>query len=169
MFYVYSNLPPANLVPGDVIGFDLGVPNDFIPAFAAISMATSDQDYTGTYTQVVGDVAATSLGDTIIDNFEVQWTLTSSYSFPGGTLIIRFQNGGFAAQSTGFSTDGSCDQVHVYGSSDDASGLVICWSFANFFVEIFYRDHGEPTQLSAKILWIVPPSANFMFIILSQA
>jgi hypothetical protein len=121
-YFQYSNLPSFSLSPGDILAFDLGNVNDYNPAFATISMATPSQDATGSYTMVVPDSAANSRGDTIIGNFDLRFTITNSYSFPGGTLIIRFQNGGSAAAATGFSSDTSCDGVNVAGSSGDLSG-----------------------------------------------
>lgn len=122
MFFQYSNLPAATILPGDILGFDLGSPNDYVPAYASIAFATPTEDSAGTYTIVVPDSAASSAGDTIYDNFEVKFTITNQYNFPGGNLIIRFQNGGIAASNTGYSSDSSCSQVHVYGSYGDASG-----------------------------------------------
>jgi hypothetical protein len=122
LFFTYANLPAVSLVPGDILAFDLGAANDYTPAFASIAMATPSQDSAGLYTTIVPDSAANSKGDTIIGNFDLRFTITSSYSFTGGTLIIRFQNGGSAATTTGFFSDSSCDQVHVAGSSGDLSG-----------------------------------------------
>lgn len=124
MFFQYSNLPAATINPGDVLGFDLGAPNDFVPAYASIAFATPTQDSSGSYTTVVTDSAATSAGDTIYDNYEVRFTITNQYIFPGGNLIIRFQSGGNAAISTGFATDSYCNGVNVYGSATDSSGYV---------------------------------------------
>jgi hypothetical protein len=122
LFYEYSNLPPFALVSGDILGFDLGNINDYTPAFASISFATLTEDSTGAYTAIVGDSAASSRGDSVTGNFETRFVISAPYSFPGGTLVIRFQNGGTAAASTGFSTDTTCDPVQVYGMSTDASG-----------------------------------------------
>ena len=122
MFFQYSNLPATTINPGDIIGFDLGAPNDYIPAFASIALATPSQDTTGTYTTIVTDSAGSGYGDTILNNFDLQFTITNQYIFPGGNLIIRFQNGGNAAASTGFAGDTTCTQVDVVASSSDTSG-----------------------------------------------
>lgn len=122
MYFQYSNLPAVTIVAGDILAFDLGDINDYTPAFASIAVATPSQDSAGTYTTIVPDSAASSRGDTIVGNFETRFTITGQYSFPGGTLIIRFQNGGTNAAATGFASDSTCDQVHVYGSNGDASG-----------------------------------------------
>lgn len=121
-FFQYKNLPAVTINPGDVLAFDLGNVNDYIPAFASIALATPAQDTAGTYTTIVTDSAGSGYGDTIIDNFDLRFTITNQYIFPGGNLIIRFQNGGNAAASTGYSLDASCTGVVVGGSSGDSTG-----------------------------------------------
>jgi hypothetical protein len=121
-YFRYANLPSFSLVSGDILAFDVNSPNEYTPAFASIAMATTSEDTAGTYTTIVGDSAASGKGDTIVGNFDLRFTITAPYSFPGGSLIIRFQNGGSTATSTGFSSDASCSSSLVYGTSTDASG-----------------------------------------------
>jgi hypothetical protein len=121
-FYSYANLPAFTLEAGDLIAFDLGLANEFTPAFASIALATPSEDAAGTYTSIVVESAASSKGDTIIGNFEVRFTISAPYIFAGGALILRFQNGGSAAVATGFSSDTTCSQVLVSSDLSDASG-----------------------------------------------
>jgi hypothetical protein len=121
-FYRYANLPAFNLEAGDVIAFDLGLANEFTPAFASIALATPSEDAAGTYTSIVVDSAASSKGDTIIGNFEVRFTISAPYIFAGGALIMRFQNGGVAASASGFSGDTTCSQVLIGADATDTSG-----------------------------------------------
>jgi hypothetical protein len=119
IFFCYSNLPSFTIASGDFLAFDLYSANDYTPAFASIAMATS----TEVYTTIVGDSAANSKGDSIAGNFELQFKITAPFSFAGGTLIIRFQNGGSAAASTGFSSDTTISNGYpVLGKPTDASG-----------------------------------------------
>jgi hypothetical protein len=122
LFFQYSNIPNFTVTSGNILAFDFALPNDYLPAFASIALATPTEDTIGNYTAIIINSAASSLGDTIIGNFEVRFTITQQYSFPGGTLIMRFENGGSAANETGFSSDSSCTQVLIYGSSEDTSG-----------------------------------------------
>jgi hypothetical protein len=121
-FYRYTNIPASTLKMGDILAFDLGRANEFIPAFASIAVATPSEDSIGSYTSIVGDSAASSKGDTIIGNFELNFTISAPYSFPGGALIMRFQNGGLAATSSGYSGDTSCTPNLVGGDASDSSG-----------------------------------------------
>lgn len=119
MMFVYANLPAANICPGDTLAFDLGATNEFPPSFASIAFSPTT---TESYTTVVGDVAASSAGNTIIGDYETQFTINTMYSFDGGGLIIRFQNGGTVGASNGFNSDTSCNQVGVMAETPDASG-----------------------------------------------
>jgi hypothetical protein len=122
VFFRYANLPSFSLVSGDILAFDLSAANEYTPAFASIAMATPTQDTAGTYTTIVGDSAASGKGDTIVGNFDLRFTITAPYSFPGGSLIIRFQHGGSAAASTGFTSDTTNSYNLVYGRNTDTSG-----------------------------------------------
>jgi hypothetical protein len=121
-FYRYANLPAFNLEAGDVIAFDLGLANEFTPAFASIALATPSEDAAGTYTSIVYPSAGGSKGDTTIGNFELDFTISAPYIFAGGALIMRFKNGGVAASASGFSGDTTCSQVLVGAGATDTSG-----------------------------------------------
>lgn len=141
-FFQYKNLPAVTINPGDVLAFDLGAVNDYIPAFASIALATPAQDTAGTYTTIVTDSAGSGYGDTILDNFDLRFTITNKYIFAGGDLIIRFEKGGNAAISTGFSSDGSCTEVVVGTYGFDSSGwvfLLLLFKIIIFFILIIFR------------------------------
>jgi hypothetical protein len=121
-FYRYANLPAFTLEMGDLLAFDLGLANEFIPAFASIAVATPSEDSAGSYTPIVYPSVGSSKGDTIIGNFELNFTISAPYSFPGGALIMRFKNGGLAATSSGYSGDTSCTPNLVGGDASDSSG-----------------------------------------------
>ena len=116
----YQNLPAANIVPGDILAFDLGSTSIYPPAFNSIAFAPST---THAFVTVVSNSASigNSVGDTTIGNFELQFTITSSFSFAGGGLLIRIENGGNVASANGFLNDGSCPQVIGGGLSSDSS------------------------------------------------
>ncbi len=54
------------------------------------------------------------------NSFELQFMLTSGFTFLGGDLIMRFEAGGSAAMSTGFSGSGSVGNL-VGGCQSDSS------------------------------------------------
>jgi hypothetical protein len=168
LFFKYSNLPAFTVVAGDILAYDLGNANDFTPAFASIAVATPTEDSTGSYTTIVPDSAADSKGDTIIGNFDLRFTITAPYAFPGGTLYIRFQNGGTAASNTGFSSDATCTQVHVAGSSSDASGYASVnplISFLTGFADSFLDESMALRPSSAQMQEIQEVFVNLQFIL----
>jgi hypothetical protein len=119
-FARYLNVPAFSVVPGDILAFDLAGVNDYRPAFASIAFGT---DPDPVYTSVVYDSEASSKGDTIIGNFEVQFTISAPYTFAGGALHIRFMQNGYAASHPGgFAFDMSCNMVVVSGRATDTSG-----------------------------------------------
>ena len=81
-------------MPGSRIAFDLGAPNDQpIAVDIALAAATANGASTpnAAFTTVVS--AATPLdpdGDAIVGNYELEFTVTAPFDFPGGGLIVRF-------------------------------------------------------------------------------
>jgi hypothetical protein len=129
--FIYRNLPPFELRPGDALAFDLGAPNDFdIELEIALAATTQNGgiENAGAFTTVVSNTQtpANPRGDTVIGNFELQFASEAAFDFPGGGLIIRFSN-----PSADYAADGDCDQVLVRATSSDPSG---------FFLQRFIRD-----------------------------
>lgn len=131
MGFIYQNIPPFRLVPGDTIAFDLGMMNGAdVELDIELARASSNGsiDPEGPFTKVVSN-AQTPLnprGDDIVGDFEMQFTVQSTFNFNGGGLIVRFSN-----PSAAYQLYMQCDQVLVKADQSDASG---------FFVQRFYGD-----------------------------
>jgi hypothetical protein len=129
--FVYKNVPKFNLQPGDTLAFDLAVQNEVDDQLQIDMVATTTNGGdipAGAYTTVVPNtqLPQNPRGNTILGDFEMRFTITQAFNFPGGGLIIRFSNPGPA-----LAADTSCDQVMNRADSSDSSG---------FFVERFYGD-----------------------------
>jgi hypothetical protein len=119
--WIYKNVPPFTLEPGDILAFDLGLKNDY-PMQLDIAMAKtaangSMQEGEPFVTLVKNTQSPSSQGDTVIGNFEVQYKVEAAFAFAGGGLIIRFAN-----PSEAYKKDPPCDQVQVKASVSDPSG-----------------------------------------------
>ncbi|MCB9760039.1 MAG: hypothetical protein H6739_09420 [Alphaproteobacteria bacterium] len=130
MGFIYQNVDPFELSPGDTIAFDLYQPNDQtiihdIALATTTSNGSSEQDGAGFTTVVHAGTPADPDGDSTQGNYELAFTADTAFSFGGGGLIIRFQ-----AQGS-FVNDSTCTQVLVWGSAGDSSG---------YFVRRFYND-----------------------------
>jgi MYXO-CTERM domain-containing protein len=121
--FIYQNVPSFTLNPDDKIGFDLGAVNDadivMDIALAATTTNGGGQPVAAGFTQVVTAGTASSRGDTIRNNYELEFTATTSYSFPGGGLIIRFKPQG------SYLSDSTCTQVLVPADSTDTSNFFV--------------------------------------------
>lgn len=131
MGFIYTNIPPFSIQPGDIIAFDLGQINGAdveVDIELARTVSNGSSDPEGPFVKIVSN-AQTPLkpnGDTVVGDFEMQFTVEAPFSFPGGGLIIRFSN-----PSAAYALYNGCDQVLVYGSNFDTSG---------FFLGRFYGD-----------------------------
>jgi hypothetical protein len=131
MAFVYQNVPPFELSPGRTIAFDLSGVNDVdIQLEIALAAATANgSDVAAQPFQTVvtnTQTPANPRGDTVVGNFELRFQAESSFSFPGGGLIIRFSN-----PSAGYQTDVSCTGVLTGASSTDASGFFVKRGFSD--------------------------------------
>jgi len=131
MGFIYQNVPPFNLRPGDILAFDLGgLGNSDIQLDIAMAPAIGNGALNEgvPFTTIVTNTQTPQnpRGDTIAGNFELRFTVEQSFSFSGGGLIIRFSN-----PSAAYALDNSCAQVLVKATSADASG---------YFVARFYQD-----------------------------
>lgn len=133
MGFIYRDVPAFDLNPGDVLAFDLGGLNDFdvaidIDMAPTIVNGETDQDDPGTFTKVVSNTynPLKAFGDTTIGNFDMRFLVDSTFSFPGGGLIIRFSNGSDTYRDDNM----TCEQIGVVANSNDTSGnfLLAFWA-----------------------------------------
>ncbi|HET8539503.1 MAG TPA: PKD domain-containing protein, partial [Anaeromyxobacter sp.] len=138
--FIYRNIPPFELRPGDKIRFDLGSVNGVDVRrtifFARANVNPARYTYPtgqgvradGGWTQVVSETQtpANPRGNFEVGDFELTYTAEASFSFPGGGLIVGFQG---APPATYF--DGGCDQVLSRTVYDDASNL--------FYTRFFWK------------------------------
>ncbi|KAF0677448.1 hypothetical protein [Profundibacterium mesophilum] len=108
MGFVYSDILPLDLRAGDVIAFDMARVND-MPIDLILSLGSGDDFVT---------VARTDkgiLGDTVIGNYDVTFTLTESFSFAGGELIVDFATTALSATDTNYEAGlvGSASNPHA--------------------------------------------------------
>jgi len=132
MGFIYKDIPPFDLNPGDVLAFDLGAVNDFDVAIDIEMVATTVNGETteaGPFVKIVSNSynPLKARGDTIIGNFDLRFVVDNAFSFAGGGLIIKFSNGSAAYRAD----NQSCDQVGVVALSTDATGN---------FVQAFWSD-----------------------------
>jgi len=130
---IYQNLPAFELKPGDVLSFDLGVPNDFDVETDIHLAATAENGgvvESGPFIRVVSNAQTpvNPRGDSLIGNFEMQFIVEESFDFSGGGLILRFSN-----PSPLYAMDDTCfeSQVGVTATADDPG---------NLFVQAFFGD-----------------------------
>ena len=130
--FVYKNVPAFQLKANDKLAFDLSSANN-VPIQYVIELAPTTANGgdtpAGSYTAVVPNTqqAADPDGNTADGDYELEYTAQAPFSFPGGGLIIRFNNPG-----GDFATDVTSDSpLSNMGSFSDASG---------FFVGRFYSD-----------------------------
>ncbi len=131
MGFVYKDIPAFDLKTGDTIAFDLGAQNN-VDIQLQISMAPTTAnggDVPGAYTTVVNNtqVPVNPRGNTVMGDYELQFTAQAPFSFPGGGLIIRFSSPGGA-----FAADLQEDATLI----NDADGT----DSSGFFVKRFYGD-----------------------------
>lgn len=141
--FIYRNVPAFNLGPGSRFAFDLGRLNDVDIRrniyFATANINPAPVPYSGNvvsqgifaasgWTQVVTDAQTPQnpRGNTISGDYELIYTATASFSFPGGGLIV-----GFGGSPPGAFADFGCQQVLVRTNGGDASGF--------FYARFFYR------------------------------
>jgi hypothetical protein len=130
--FVYKDIPPFHLRPGDIVAYDLNVPNDTdnrMDVAMAATTANGNDVNSGPFTTVAtnAQTPANPRGDDITSNYELQWTASAAFDFTGGGLLVRFSN-----PAGPFATDASCDgRMAGANLASDASG---------FFVERTYGD-----------------------------
>ena len=133
MGFIYQNVPPFELRPGDTLAFDLGEVNSaavMLQIEMAATTANGGIDPVLPYTTLVTNdqTPLNPNGDTIIGNYEMMFTVGAPFSFPGGGLIIRFSN---PSTQYRLGAADACDGVLVHANDTDSSGN---------FVLRFYSD-----------------------------
>jgi hypothetical protein len=143
--FVYKNIPPFELSPGDTLAFDTNAVNNVdVQLDIALSRTTANGNdiLAPPYFTTVVTNTQTPLnprGDTVQGNFEMQFTAQATFSFPGGGLIMRFSN-----PSAAYATDLSCTGNLVAGATSDSSGLFV----ERFFNDVDGVDPWSPTGTS---------------------
>jgi hypothetical protein len=129
--FVYKNIAPFQLRPGDTVAFDLGDPND-VDITLAMAMARTTVNGNdvndGPFTTVAGAQTPTSpRGDEVEGNYELGWKISTAFAFPGGGLLVRFSD-----PSPAFAADLSCDTALVGAVDDlDPSGFFVARRFSD--------------------------------------
>ena len=117
MGFVYRNVEPFELVPGDTIAFDIQMratdPDDigFRPEVdIALAHASDPQDPfkpddlpgPTDFTTVARNATASGAGNRIVHDYDLVFTVDAPFHFPGGGLIIRITNpqGALATRSS---------------------------------------------------------------------
>ncbi len=126
MAWVYKNVPAFQLKPGDTIAFDLRVMND---ADAQLDIAMAPTTVNGgdvpaaPFTALVSNTSTPTnpRGNTTVGDFELAFSSTGTFTFPGGGLLIRFSNPGtqLAADATNSAV------MENLGTATDPSGFFV--------------------------------------------
>jgi hypothetical protein len=138
--FIYRDVPPFTLQPGQKFAFDLGAKSDvdirrnvyFAVANKNPNPVSCDFNVTSqgiralTWTKVVSDsqIPLNPRGNLVTGDYELMYTAEAPFSFPGGGLIV-----GFGGSPPGVFADSGCEQVLVTTTCHDASGHF----YARFF------------------------------------
>jgi hypothetical protein len=127
----YRDVPSFELVPGDILAFDLGDTNDAdIEMDVALAPTTTNGGTTQAqpFTSVAnnGQTPENPRGDTTVGNFELRFEVEDTFEFAGGGLIIRM-----SSPSSSFALDNTCTSVLGGASATDPSGFFIQRSIAD--------------------------------------
>ncbi len=174
--FIYRDVPPFVLSPGNMIRFDLGAQNNqptrrniyFAVANKNPSPAVIEGNNVASqgvralnWVKVVSDTQTplNSLGNFVKDDYELAYTAEQSFSFPGGGFIV-----GVGGSPPGDYADGDCDQVLVVTDSADANG--------RFYSRFFFKPDqtlevldditggGSAVELGGIIIEANDPCAN---------
>src|SRR5687768_3406530 len=131
--FIYRNVPAFTLSPGDKIAFDLGRLNgqdtrrDIYFSAASTNPARAVVSGSNLVSQNVRalqwvkvasetEIPLNPRGNTIVGDYELEYTAITSFSFGGGGFMI-----GFAAAPPATIVDGGCEQVLVHTTGFDVS------------------------------------------------
>jgi hypothetical protein len=129
--FIYKNVPAFDLKVDDILAFDTYKVNDQdvqIDIELAPTTVNGGDIPVEPFTKVVTNTQTplNPRGNTVTNDFEMQFRAQAPFSFPGGGLIIRFSN-----PSSTYATDTTCTFDMPFTDSSDPSG---------FFVHRAYRD-----------------------------
>src|SRR5688572_29247847 len=143
--FIYRNVPAFTLSPGDKIAFDLGRLNgqdtrrDIYFSAASTNPARAVVSGSNLVSQNVRalqwvkvasetEIPLNPRGNTIVGDYELEYTAITSFSFGGGGFMI-----GFAASPPATIVDGGCEQVLVHTTGFDVSN--------NFYTRFLAKAH----------------------------
>ena len=91
--FIYSGIDPFEVFPGDVMSFDLGAKNDK-SIIVSIALATTAVDGgtvedSRSFTEVCDTCTASSMGNSVVGDYELGFTLDTYFNHSGGGLIVR--------------------------------------------------------------------------------
>jgi uncharacterized repeat protein (TIGR01451 family) len=127
--WVYRDVPAFTLEAGNTLAFDLATENDTdigLDIHMAPTTYNGGHDEDGAFVKIVSNTQDPGRGDTVVGNYDLEFTAESTFNFPGGGLLIRFSN-----PSSTYLTDSMCTLNLVSGEPSDTSG---------YFFERFLRD-----------------------------
>ena len=107
MGFIYADVPAFTASSGDTISFDLGLANDNTLYYdIAFSDTTSNGGTVQSgFTTVCTDCTAGTTGNSVSGDYEMTFTLDTSFTHSYGGFIVRFA----AGSSTPY--DSTCTQV----------------------------------------------------------
>jgi MYXO-CTERM domain-containing protein len=161
--FVYQNIPAFELGVGDTIAFDLGAQND-VNIQVDVSFATAESNGSwepnaAGFTDIVTYATpADPNGNGTLLDYELQFTATSAFSFPGGGLIVRIK------PRNAYASDSSCTGVLVHSSASDSSNMFVGRFYSDADGQYPWSGSGSTTIGVLKITWTgnsnTPPTAN---------
>jgi hypothetical protein len=161
--FVYQNIPPFQLRSGDVVAFDTFLVNQS-DIRLDVAMARTDTSGSDVNAQPFTTVAssaqapANSRGNATAGDYELQWTASAAFDFPGGGLLIRFSN-----PAGPFATETDCDENLVgAANSTDASGFFVGRRYLDAD-GVSPWDGGDDSSIGQFRLTLVPTSNSFTF------
>jgi hypothetical protein len=161
--FVYQNIPAFALRPGDIVAFDLVATNETdvrLDVAMAPTTANGNDVNSGPFTTVANNaqIPANPRGDSTLSNYELQWTTSPRFDFPGGGLLIRFSN-----PTSDFASDTTCDSnLGGANSAADASGFFVGRRFSDPDGVSPWTD-GDDGAIGQFRLVLQPTSGAFSF------
>jgi hypothetical protein len=159
--FVYQNLPPFHLRPGDVVAFDTFLVNQSdIKMDVALAHTTSNGNDVNDrpFTPIASNTQTPTnpRGNSTPGDYELQWTASSAFDFPGGGLLTRFSN-----PVGPYATEADCDENLVgAANSGDPSGFFVGRRYLDAD-GVSPWDGGDNGSIGQFRLILMPTSSNF--------